>query len=124
LSGWGIARIEFDLNFSNGGEKNGPATKPFTIQAAIESVTSIPCLNAAVEFFTEQGPKSDIWKEGAPNSRYSIHFSALRSSEANMQFFLSKINFFNILVLILDTTVLGNGADGKLSQKFLFGTSS
>jgi hypothetical protein len=27
-------------------------------------------------------------------------------------------------VLILDTTVFGNGADGKVSQNFLFGTSS
>jgi hypothetical protein len=51
LSGCGIAKMEFDLKFSNGGEKKGPATKPFTIQDAIESVTSMPCLNAAAEFF-------------------------------------------------------------------------
>ncbi len=51
LSVCGIAKIEFALRFETGGLKNGPATKPFLIQVAIESVTSKPCTKAALEFF-------------------------------------------------------------------------
>ncbi len=57
LSDWGIARIEFDLKFSKGGDSKGPATKPFFIHKAIESVTCSPNLIASFEFFTEQGPR-------------------------------------------------------------------
>jgi hypothetical protein len=42
LSGWGIARIEFALNFSVGGAQKGPATNPFCIQEAMASVTAAP----------------------------------------------------------------------------------
>ncbi len=66
LSVCGIAKIEFALRLGTGGLKNGPATKPFLIQVAMESVTSEPCTNAALEFFTAHGPRLDFWKAGAP----------------------------------------------------------
>ncbi len=65
LSGCGIARIEFALKFGNGGDSQWPATNPFLIQEAIESVTSGPNVRAALEFFTKHGPRGDFWKEGA-----------------------------------------------------------
>jgi hypothetical protein len=56
LSVCGVAKIEFALRFGTGGLKNGPATKPFLIQVAIESVTSDPCVIAALEFFYHTWP--------------------------------------------------------------------
>jgi hypothetical protein len=56
LSGCGIAKIEFALKFAMGGAQKGLATKPFLIQEAMESVTAAPCVKAALEFFTTQGP--------------------------------------------------------------------
>jgi hypothetical protein len=124
LSGCGIARIEFALNLGNGGEVNGPATKPFLIQEAIESVTSGPNIRDALEFFTKHGPRVTFWNEGAPIDKYSKHFSARASSVLVKACLTLSTQALSLLVAMRDVIVPGRAADGKDAQKSLLGRSS
>jgi hypothetical protein len=66
LTGCGTARMEFDRKFFKGGESKGPATKPFLIQLAIESVTSTPwgyCIPGV--FYSARAKFSFLERRGA-----------------------------------------------------------
>jgi hypothetical protein len=73
--------MELALNVGSEGVENEPATKFFSTQEAIVSVTLEPYVIAFLEFFTVHPGRLDFWNAGAPSVKYSIHFCTLFSSD-------------------------------------------